>query len=96
MAGGSFLFPVIAFVTLRPGTIITLWNYIVLGLHAVRHYELMLGKELRELYNMYLTSTDVSERLCCQVLKNIQTYLTEEEVRMIKADHECKSMCKIE
>ena len=61
------------------------------GLQAVRHYELMLGRDLRELYHNYLTSPDVSERLCCQVLKNIQTYLTEEETRMIKADHECES-----
>jgi len=27
--------------------------------------------------------------MCCQVLRNLQTYLVEEELKMMKADAEC-------
>ena len=58
------------------------------GFFCVRHYEYMLGSETKELYNHLLTNHSASNRMCCQVLKNIQNYLLEEEETMIKADHE--------
>jgi cohesin loading factor subunit SCC2 len=48
----------------------------------------MIGSETKELYHHLLTDNGASNRMCCQVLKNIQNYLLEEEEKMIKADHE--------
>ena len=53
----------------------------------------MLFKETKELYHHLLTSDTVCERLCCQVLRNVQTYLTEEEERMVKDDANCEYKC---
>lgn len=58
---------------------------------AIRHSDLMLGKTLKDLYIQLLTDSGLSVRLCCQVLKNIQMYLAEEEAKMMKADKRC--MC---
>ena len=45
---------------------------------------------MKSLYNDLLTNREASVRMRCQVLKNIVAYLVEEEVRMMKADSECK------
>ncbi|KAJ8305636.1 hypothetical protein KUTeg_016181 [Tegillarca granosa] len=67
-----------------------------LGFLAVRHYDYMLGKELKELYYNFLTNQDVPVSLKCQVLKNLQYYLQEEEIRMQKADAEWRAHAKEE
>ena len=64
--------------------------FFVVGFLCIRHYELMLGPEVKELYHYLLTSRDASIKLKCQVLRNLQNYLTEEELKMMKADAECK------
>ena len=56
----------------------------------MREYEYMLGQDLRELYIDLLTRKEAPVKMCCQVLCNMLMYLMEEEVRMIKADQECK------
>jgi len=57
----------------------------------------MLHKQLRDPYHHLLTHEDVSVRMCCQVLRNLQTYLVEEELKMMKADAECThvSACSV-
>lgn len=37
------------------------------GFLAVRHYDYMLGKELKELYYNFLTNQDIPVSLKCQV-----------------------------
>uniref|UniRef100_T1JC53 Nipped-B protein n=1 Tax=Strigamia maritima TaxID=126957 RepID=T1JC53_STRMM len=59
-----------------------------LGFTCIRHYDLMLEIELKELYNTLLINENASIKLKCQVLRNLQTYLQEEETRMIKQDSE--------
>ena len=61
-----------------------------LGFLATRHFEFMLGKELRDSYQHYLTGCGVSVRMKCQVLRNLQNYLAEEENRLMKAEEDCK------
>lgn len=58
---------------------------------CIRYYDLMLGREVKSIYSSLLTNENSPVQLKCQVLKNIQTYLQEEEIRMIKQDSECKS-----
>ena len=53
----------------------------------------MLHKQLRDPYHHLLTHDDVPTRMCCQVLRNLQTYLVEEELKMMKADAECMCVC---
>ncbi|XP_056020035.1 nipped-B-like protein isoform X3 [Ostrea edulis] len=67
-----------------------------LGFMAIRHYDLMLGKDMRDLYYEYLGDEDSSDRLRIQVLKNLQNYLLEEEVRMHKADADWRKHAKEE
>ncbi|KAL5016356.1 hypothetical protein ScPMuIL_005945 [Solemya velum] len=67
-----------------------------MGFTVVRHYELMMGKMMKELYNHFLNDETVPIRMRCQVLKNLTMYLTEEEVRMQKADAEWKKHAKEE
>lgn len=61
-----------------------------LGFVCIRHYELMMGTQLKQLYHMLLLDPSVNTKLRIQTLQNIETYLQEEEVRMIKQDQECK------
>lgn len=62
-----------------------------LGFVCIRHCELMRGNRLQQLYHMMLLDPSVNTQLRIQTLQNIETYLQEEEVRMIKQDQECKS-----
>lgn len=63
------------------------------GFLVTHHYEFMLHKQMRDPYHHLLTQEDVATRMCCQVLRNLQTYLVEEELKMMKADAECTSVC---
>ncbi|XP_060078784.1 nipped-B-like protein isoform X3 [Ylistrum balloti] len=67
-----------------------------LGFLFVRHYEFMLGSKAKELYVDFLTNDNTPVRLKVQVLKNLQYYLQEEEVRMQKADAEWRKHSKEE
>ncbi|XP_074642892.1 nipped-B-like protein A isoform X2 [Tubulanus polymorphus] len=67
-----------------------------LGFYCIRHYETMMGTRLKEYYISLLTRSHLSVRLGCQVLKNLQNYLLEEEIKMIKSDHEWKKHAKSE
>lgn len=62
-----------------------------LGFFATRHYEFMVGTELRGLYTRILNDHGLAVRTRTQVLRNLNHYLTEEELRMIKAEEECES-----
>ena len=61
-----------------------------IGSLCIRHYEFMLGNELKQLYYKLLTESDAPLAMKAQVLHNIEMYLQEEETRMIKQDQECK------
>ena len=61
-----------------------------LGFVCIRHYELMMGTRLKQLYHTLLLDQSVNTTLRIQTLQNIESYLQEEEVRMIKQDQECK------
>ncbi|GIY52104.1 nipped-B-like protein [Caerostris darwini] len=67
-----------------------------LGFIMIRHYEFMLGPEVKSLYHYLLTSPVASCILKCQVLKNITNYLVEEELRMIQKDAEWSKLSKTE
>ncbi|KAG8180025.1 hypothetical protein JTE90_026629 [Oedothorax gibbosus] len=67
-----------------------------LGFVMIRHYEFMLGPEVKTLYHYLLTSPAASCVLKCQVLKNITSYLVEEETRMMKKDAEWSKNSKAE
>jgi len=63
------------------------------GFFLTRHSDLMLASRLKELYHQMLTSranSPTAVRLLCQVLSNIHSYLVEEELKMMKAEAECK------
>lgn len=52
----------------------------------------MLSAQLRDLYQNYLCSRDAPVKMRVQVLRNLHTYLVEEEIRMMKAEDECKCL----
>ncbi|XP_041356628.1 nipped-B-like protein isoform X2 [Gigantopelta aegis] len=67
-----------------------------IGFLVTHHYEFMLGKTLKDMYYSYLGDKDAPVKLRCQVLKNLQCYLTDEEVRMSKSDADWKKHAKQE
>ncbi|XP_076440937.1 nipped-B-like protein A isoform X2 [Babylonia areolata] len=67
-----------------------------LGFFLCRHYEYMLGKLVKEMYHDFLTNDNAPIKLRCQVLKNLQLYLVEEEISMAKSDAEWKKHAKQE
>lgn len=54
------------------------------------HPELMFMQDVKVLYNSILSDESSSVSLKIQVLKNLQTYLQEEDSRMQEADRECE------
>lgn len=50
----------------------------------------MFEQEVKNLYNNILSDKNSSVNLKIQVLKNLQTYLQEEDTRMQQADRDCK------
>lgn len=53
----------------------------------------MFEQEVKTLYNSILSDKNCSVNLKIQVLKNLQTYLQEEDTRMQQADRDCKFFC---
>lgn len=54
------------------------------------HPELMFVQDVKVLYNSTLSDESSLVSLKIQVLKNLQTYLQEEDSRMQEADRECE------
>lgn len=54
------------------------------------HPELMFVQDVKALYNSLLSDENSAVNLKIHVLKNLQTYLQEEDSRMQEADRECE------
>lgn len=54
------------------------------------HPELMFVQDVKVLYNTMLSDESTLVSLKIQVLKNLQTYLQDEDTRMQTADRECE------
>ncbi|OCT98780.1 hypothetical protein XELAEV_18011014mg [Xenopus laevis] len=67
-----------------------------LGFSFIQHPVLMFEVEVKNLYNSILSDKNCSVNLKIQVLKNLQTYLQEEDTRMQQADRDWKKMSKQE
>ncbi|XP_008114314.1 nipped-B-like protein isoform X4 [Anolis carolinensis] len=67
-----------------------------LGFAFIQHPSLMFEQEVKTLYNSILYDKNSSVNLKIQVLKNLQTYLQEEDTRMQQADREWKKVAKQE
>ncbi|XP_056127240.1 nipped-B-like protein B isoform X1 [Rhinichthys klamathensis goyatoka] len=67
-----------------------------LGFLFIQHPDLMFALEVKNLYNLLLADRKTSVNLKIQVLKNLQTYLQEEDSRMQEADREWKKLSKQE
>lgn len=61
-----------------------------IGFICIRHYEFMLETELKTFYHKMLIEIDAPLKMKTEVLQNIESYLMEEDNRMIKLDQECK------
>ncbi|CAI5650129.1 nipped-B-like protein A isoform X3 [Oreochromis niloticus] len=67
-----------------------------LGFLVIMHPSQMFVPEVKSLYNGILADSGSSINLKIQILKNLQTYLQEEDTRMQEADREWKKMSKQE
>ncbi|CAG9855417.1 unnamed protein product [Phyllotreta striolata] len=67
-----------------------------IGSICIRHYEFMLQDELKNFYHKQLTCEDAPLRMKVEVLVNIESYLIEEDNRMIQQDLEWKTRGKKE
>uniref|UniRef100_A0A8C5LQR1 Nipped-B protein n=1 Tax=Leptobrachium leishanense TaxID=445787 RepID=A0A8C5LQR1_9ANUR len=67
-----------------------------LGFAFIQHPILMFEVEVKNLYNNILSDKDCSVNLKIQILKNLQTYLQEEDTRMQQADRDWKKVSKQE
>lgn len=67
-----------------------------LGFLVVRHYDFMMHTVMREMYYDFLSNSESPVKLKIQVLKNLQYYLNEEEVRMQISDQQWKKHAKEE
>ncbi|OPJ82448.1 hypothetical protein AV530_009436 [Patagioenas fasciata monilis] len=68
----------------------------VRGFAFIQHPSLMFEQEVKTLYNSILSDKNCSVNLKIQVLKNLQTYLQEEDTRMQQADRDWKKVAKQE
>ncbi|KAM9392170.1 nipped-B-like protein A isoform 2-T2 [Pholidichthys leucotaenia] len=67
-----------------------------LGFLVIMHPSQMFVPEVKSLYNGILADKSSSINLKIQILKNLQTYLQEEDTRMQEADREWKKLSKQE
>ncbi|KAF4533148.1 hypothetical protein B566_EDAN001690 [Ephemera danica] len=63
-----------------------------IGSLCIRHYDFMLGPELKTLYHIFLTDEHVKVPLRTQVLNNIEIYLQEEERAKLSKKENLKEM----
>lgn len=55
----------------------------------------MFIPEVKRLYNGLLSDIKSPVNLKIQVLKNLQMYLQEEDMRMLEADRDCESLTRV-
>lgn len=55
----------------------------------------MFIPEVKRLYNGLLSDIKSPVNLKIQVLKNLQMYLQEEDMRMLEADRDCESLTQV-
>ncbi|XP_059905989.1 nipped-B-like protein A isoform X2 [Gadus macrocephalus] len=67
-----------------------------LGSLFIMHPALMFSQEVRALYTAVLSDRGGAVRLKVQVLKNLQSYLQEEDSRMLEADRDWQTLSKQE
>ncbi|XP_041854737.1 nipped-B-like protein A isoform X1 [Melanotaenia boesemani] len=67
-----------------------------LGFLVIMHPSQMFMPDVKSLYNGILADSSSSINLKIQILKNLQTYLQEEDTRMQEADREWKKLSKQE
>ncbi|XP_028313630.1 nipped-B-like protein A isoform X2 [Gouania willdenowi] len=67
-----------------------------LGFLVIMHPSQMFVPEVKSLYNGILADSSSTINLKIQILKNLQTYLQEEDTRMQEADREWKKLSKQE
>ncbi|KAK7933795.1 hypothetical protein WMY93_004691 [Mugilogobius chulae] len=67
-----------------------------LGFLVIMHPSQMFVPDVKNLYNGILADPNSSINLKIQILKNLQTYLQEEDTRMQEADREWKKLSKQE
>lgn len=65
------------------------------GFLLIMHPGLMFVPDVKNLYNDVLSDRKRSDNLKIQVLKNLQTYLQEEDSRMQEADRECECCSQV-
>ena len=65
------------------------WHSLLSGFLVIMHPSQMFVPEVKSLYNGILADSSSSINLKIQILKNLQTYLQEEDTRMQEADREC-------
>jgi len=87
---------VLLYFVLQNGIEMQLFTLQAIGSVCIRHYDFMLGESLKSIYLNRLMDPDMSLRLKVQVLNNIETYLQEEEIRMIKEDQQWSKTSKNE
>ncbi|RUS79411.1 hypothetical protein EGW08_012824, partial [Elysia chlorotica] len=90
------VFEVLIYFTAHEDEEVQLKALTAIGFFACRHYTFMLGPRLKDLYTRLLTDSLASIKLRCQVLKNLQVYLLEEELQMCRSDAEWKKHSKQE
>ncbi|XP_049783352.1 nipped-B-like protein [Schistocerca cancellata] len=90
------VFETLMFFVKQPNEDIQNYTLKAIGSLCIRHYEFMLGPELKAMYHRLLTTDDSPLLMRTQVLNNIEMYLQEEESRMIKQDQEWAKMSKQE
>lgn len=88
----SFNLPVEFYLMIVPSIIVSVFELSVLsqGFQFIMHPELMFVQDVKVLYNSTLSDESSLVSLKIQVLKNLQTYLQEEDTRMQEADRECE------
>ena len=74
----------------QPSQDMQMFTLQALGFIVIRHYDMMLSERVKVLYHGFLQQPDVGKQLKAQVLINLETYLVEEERRMILQDEECE------
>ncbi|KAF0287117.1 Nipped-B-like protein [Amphibalanus amphitrite] len=80
----------------QPAPDMQMFTLQALGFIVIRHYDMMLSERVKQLYHGFLQQPDVSKQLKAQVLINLETYLVEEERRMIQQDEEWSKRAKEE
>ncbi|KAI8510205.1 hypothetical protein Bbelb_126330 [Branchiostoma belcheri] len=66
-----------------------------IGFLAIQHPDLMMGSQMTKMYHRFLME-ESSVKLKCQVLRNLQNYLTEEDAKLRVADAEWSKNAKQE